>query len=139
MYNNILLAMDGSDNAMRAAQEAVKIASLNPDCKIEVVYVIDFSQAKKDILHAQGKIDAEYTRRKKLLPVEEYLKASSTKYLISMIHGEPAPAIIDYANTGDIDLVVIGSRGLNSLQEMVMGSVSHKVMKRVYCPVLVVK
>ncbi|EGR8654283.1 universal stress protein, partial [Listeria monocytogenes] len=33
----------------------------------------------------------------------------------------------------------IGSRGLNSLQEMVLGSVSHKVMKRVNCPALIVK
>jgi len=33
----------------------------------------------------------------------------------------------------------VGSRGLNSLQEMVLGSVSHKIAKRVQCPVLIVK
>jgi nucleotide-binding universal stress UspA family protein len=37
------------------------------------------------------------------------------------------------------DLMIIGSRGLNSLQEMVLGSVSYKVIKRVQCPVLIVK
>ncbi|WP_445265744.1 universal stress protein [Solibacillus sp. FSL R5-0449] len=35
--------------------------------------------------------------------------------------------------------VLVGSRGLNLLQEMVLGSVSHKVMKRVHCPALIVK
>ena len=39
----------------------------------------------------------------------------------------------------NFDLVIIGSRGLNSLQEMVLGSVSHKVVKRVKCPVHIVK
>ena len=44
-----------------------------------------------------------------------------------------------FANENNVDLLVIGSRGLNSLQEMVLGSVSHKVIKRVNCPALVVK
>jgi nucleotide-binding universal stress UspA family protein len=35
--------------------------------------------------------------------------------------------------------VVIGSRGLNSFQEMVLGSVSQKVAKRVNAPVMIVK
>lgn len=35
--------------------------------------------------------------------------------------------------------VLVGSRGLNSVQEMVLGSVSHKIAKRVQCPVLIVK
>lgn len=56
-----------------------------------------------------------------------------------ILHGTPGPEIIKYANEQQVDLVVIGSRGLNSLQEMVLGSVSHKVMKRVNCPALIVK
>ena len=39
----------------------------------------------------------------------------------------------------DIDLVIAGSRGLNTLQEMVLGSVSHKIAKRVKCPVMIIK
>ncbi|RCK13159.1 universal stress protein [Bacillus licheniformis] len=50
-----------------------------------------------------------------------------------------SPAIVSYANHHDVDIVIIGSRGLNTLQEMVLGSVSHKVAKRVKCPVLIVK
>lgn len=53
-----------------------------------------------------------------------------------MLYGEPGPSIVYYANKEQFDLVIIGSRGLNSLQEMVLGSVSHKVVKRVKCPVL---
>ena len=49
------------------------------------------------------------------------------------------PAIVEYTNKNQFDVVVIGSRGLNALQEMVLGSVSHKIAKRANCPVLIVK
>lgn len=47
--------------------------------------------------------------------------------------------IVSFANRGNFDIVIIGSRGLNSFQEMVIGSVSHKVAKRANAPVLIVK
>jgi nucleotide-binding universal stress UspA family protein len=139
MYKNILLAVDGSEHSLRAAKEAVKITSLCNDCTVEVVYVVDYSKSKDEVLHSQGKEELELSRRKKLLPIEEQLKSSNLSYQLKLLHGEPGPAIVDYANKEKYDLVIIGSRGLNSLQEMVLGSVSHKVVKRVKCPVLIVK
>jgi nucleotide-binding universal stress UspA family protein len=139
MYKNILLAVDGSEHSLRAAKEAVKITSLCNDCTVDVVYVVDYSKSKDEVLHSQGKEELELSRRKKLLPIEEQLKSSNLSYQLKLLHGEPGPAIVDYANKEKYDLVIIGSRGLNSLQEMVLGSVSHKVVKRVKCPVLIVK
>ena len=46
MFNHILLASDGSENAVRATQEAAKIASLSKDAFIDVVYVVDFDKIK---------------------------------------------------------------------------------------------
>ncbi|MCM3654482.1 universal stress protein [Metabacillus litoralis] len=139
MYKNILLAVDGSEHSLRATNEAIKIANLMSDCAIEVVYVVDYSKSKDEVLHSQGKEELEMSRRKKLLPIEEQMKSSNLSYRLKLLHGEPGPSIIDYANKENFDLVVIGSRGLNTLQEMVLGSVSHKVVKRVNCPVLIVK
>lgn len=67
------------------------------------------------------------------------MKSKNIEYKLEILHGYPGPTIIEYANKEKVDMVVIGSRGLNSLQEMVLGSVSHKVMKRVNCPALIVK
>lgn len=139
MYNNILLAVDGSEHSLRATQEAIKIASCVAKCMIEVVVVVDFSQSKSEVLHSHGKEELEMSRRKKLLPIEEKLKSSNLSYELKILRGEPGPTIIEYANKGNFELVIVGSRGLNSLQEMVLGSVSHKVAKRVQCPVLIVK
>lgn len=139
MYNKILLAVDGSEHSLRATDEAVKIAGLTNECMIEVVLVAEFSKAKNAVLHAQGKEELELFRKQQLLPVEEKLIAHQLTYDVKILHGEPGPTIIKHANEGDFHLTVIGSRGLNTLQEMVLGSVSHKVIKRVDCPVLIVK
>ena len=139
MYKHILLAADGSEHSMRATEEAIKLASLAKDCKLEIVFVVDYEQSRKDVIHSQGLEGLEMSRRKKLLPIVEKLKDNHISYQVSLLHGEPGPMIVEYANQANADLVVIGSRGLNTLQEMVLGSVSHKVAKRVNCPVLIVK
>lgn len=139
MYKKMLLAVDGSEHSLRATYEAIKIATLAKESVIEVVLVADYSKAKDEILHSHGKEELEVSRRKRLLPAEERLKSNNISYHINILRGEPGPAIIKHANKEKFDLVIIGSRGLNSLQEMVLGSVSHKVVKRVDCPVLIVK
>ncbi len=139
MYKHILLASDGSENAVRAAHEAVKIASYNQDSIIDVVYVVDFDKSLSDVLHSNSSEALEIERRKKNSKVLQYLKDADAHYKTTILRGNPGPEIVKYANEHQVDLVVIGSRGLNSLQEMVLGSVSHKVMKRVKCPALIVK
>ncbi|GAA0289310.1 nucleotide-binding universal stress UspA family protein [Gracilibacillus halotolerans] len=139
MYQHILLASDGSDNALRAAKEAVKIASTNTKSIINVVYVIDMDKAKYDVLHSNSQEEVEIERRKKNSNVIQYLNEVNANYKTTILRGRPGPEIVKYANEQNVDLVVIGSRGLNALQEMVLGSVSHKVMKRVDCPALIVK
>ena len=139
MYPHILLAVDGSEHSVRATEEAIKIAPLSSESKIEVVFVADFSKAKDDVLHAEGAAGIEVARRKKLAPVEEKLEAADVSYYVTILRGEPGPTIVEHANQKQVDLTIIGSRGLNSLQEMMLGSVSHKIAKRVKCPVLIVK
>lgn len=139
MYQSILLAIDGSKNALRATEEAAHLASLQPNTSITLLYVVDFIVSKKEVLRTQGKEELEIARRKKLLPAEELLQKEKIQYEVKILHGEPGPTIVEFANKHTFDLLVIGSRGLNSLQEMVLGSVSHKVVKRATCPVLVVK
>lgn len=139
MFKRILLAVDGSKHSERATNEAVKIASIAGKCVVEIVLVADHSEAKTEILHAQGKEALYLKRRQKILGIEEQLTKKQVNYEVSILHGDPGPIIVEHANKGNFDMVIIGSRGLNSLQEMVLGSVSHKVAKRVNSPVLIVK
>lgn len=98
MYRKILLAVDGSEHSMRAAQEAVKVAVSSDNTEIEIVYVADFGKAKSEVLHAQGKEELEFARRKRLQPVEELIKANHITFILRILHGEPGPSIVDHAN-----------------------------------------
>ncbi|MFB1051205.1 universal stress protein [Paraliobacillus sp. JSM ZJ581] len=139
MYNHILLASDGSEHAIRACQNAIVLAEKNPNAVITIVFVVDGNASKTDVLHHWNAMDLDRSRKEKLTITERKLKQKNISYEIKILHGEPGPAIVKFANENKVDVCVIGSRGLNSLQEMVLGSVSHKVAKRVECPVLIVK
>jgi len=139
MYQHILLAADGSQNSIRAAKEALKIAQINAETLVTIIFIIDMEKAKTDVLHSSSIESLYMERRRKLVPIEELFNEHQVHYKVEIIHGSPGPEIIKFANRQNVDLVVIGSRGLNSLQEMVLGSVSHKVMKRVQCPAMLVK
>lgn len=107
--------------------------------KVVIVYVADFSKVKSEVLHSQDMEELNQTSRMRIRPVEEIMQTNHIQYEVQILHGEPGPTIVEYANKEIFDLVVIGSRGLNSLQEMVLRSVSHKVVKRVQSPVLIIK
>lgn len=139
MYKKILLAADGSEHSLRAANQAIKLAKCGSNSLIEVVYVVDSSKAKSEVLHNWNSPDISNLRKEKVREVEAKLKEADLSYEVKLLKGEPGPVIVDYANHHHFDIIVIGSRGLNTLQEMVLGSVSHKVAKRANGPVLIVK
>ena len=53
--------------------------------------------------------------------------------------GHPADAIIDAAEQGGYDLIIVGSRGLNAVARFLTGSVSSRVVAHAPCSVLVVR
>jgi nucleotide-binding universal stress UspA family protein len=139
MFKRILLASDGSGHSVRAAKKAAELAKLNADSEITVVYVIDGQTSKEDVLHNPDRTVVEEKRKMRLQPVTSLLNSENLNFKLEKLLGEPGPAIVDFANKNEFDVVVVGSRGLNGLQEMVLGSVSHKVAKRVKAPVMIVK
>nr|WP_306798697.1 universal stress protein [Oceanobacillus saliphilus] len=139
VYKNILLATDGSEHSKRALENAIHIAKCTTGSKVDVVYVIDASKAKSDVINNWNSFDVNDSRMKQLKNAERLAKDAGVSYEIKILHGEPGPTIVEYANENKTDVVIIGSRGLNGLQEFMLGSVSHKVAKRANCPVLIVK
>jgi nucleotide-binding universal stress UspA family protein len=78
-------------------------------------------------------------REDKLSSITELFVEHNVNYEVKIAHGLPAETVVSVANSGKYQAIVLGSRGLNSLQEMVLGSVSHKVAKRSKIPVIIVK
>jgi nucleotide-binding universal stress UspA family protein len=60
-------------------------------------------------------------------------------YRIEVALGDPAEEIVKLAHQLQVNLIIIGSRGLNRLKEVILGSVSHQVAHEAGCPVMIVK
>ncbi|WP_174612792.1 universal stress protein [Virgibacillus ihumii] len=138
MFKRILLATDGSKHSVRSADYAIQLAEKFKGT-IDVVYVVDGQKSKSDVLHHDSKYEIMQRRKEKIQHVLNQIEGNNIDYNVQILHGEPGPVIVEFANSHDFDCIVIGSRGLNNLQTMILGSVSHKVAKRADCPVLIVK
>ena len=135
----IAVAIDGSDNALRAARHAITLAQHFPEAQVEVIYVKDYTKARDERLLSLNEESLLLKRQQKVDPVLELARNAGIKAKMTLLKGDPSQEIIKYVNAEAMDQLVIGSRGLSTFQEMVLGSVSHKVMKHVNCPVTVVK
>lgn len=137
MYKHIVVAVDGSDNSMRAVEQAIELAKASGEPQVDVLSVIAidvYSDMVYDPVKAHGDAQTELVQ-----PALDRFEQEGVKPQLVLLHGRPADEIVRYADKNDADLIVIGSRGLNALQEFAIGSVSHKVIKHSKCPTLVVK
>lgn len=139
MYKKIALATDGSEHSRRAAEHAMNLASNSEDSKIHVIYVVDPNKVISDVLDNWNSGDPGQRHKEKSKDFEMRAKEAKVNFEVTILHGDPGPTIVQFINENNFEIVIIGSRGVNRLQEFVLGSVSHKVAKRANCPVLIVK
>lgn len=140
MFNKILLATDGSEHSSRAINQAIKMVSPYKDqVKIDLIYAVDGDTSKSDVLKYGDSHTATIKRKEKFMETIQEIESKGVKSDIILLHGDPAEEIIEYANNQEYDCVVIGSRGRNKFQTLILGSVSHKLVKYIQAPVIVVK
>ncbi|XVL44387.1 universal stress protein [Staphylococcus equorum] len=137
MYKTILLAADGSENSVRSAKEVLNF--IDERTLVTILTVVDVDESKTDILHRKQGASLKQERQKKLSPIINLFVEHNVNYETKIAHGIPAEKVVEVANSREYQAIILGTRGLNSLQEMVLGSVSHKVAKRAQIPVIIVK
>ena len=137
MYNSILLAADGSENSTRAAQELLNF--IGDYTTVTILTVVDIEESKTDVLHGQQGTNLTQERESKLHSIKNLFAEYNVNYEIKIVHGTPTDKVVEISNSGEYQAIILGTRGLNSFQEMVLGSVSHKVAKRAQIPVIIVK
>lgn len=138
MFKRILLAVDGSDHSIKATDYSIELAN-KFEGTIDVVYVVDADTSKKDAALHTNQFEIEKKRKERVLPIRSRLDEAKVIFGTHTLHGEPGSVIVQFAKEREFDCIVIGSRGLNQLQSILLGSVSHKVAKRAECPVLIIK
>jgi nucleotide-binding universal stress UspA family protein len=143
MFRNILVAIDGSPHAERALEEAMDLAeaakarltviTCEPDPATWLIggaaYSggIDFeSLAKEADQEAEAVLDHAVDSIPDDVPVTKILA-----------HGRPAERILEQAEKGQHDLIVMGSRGRGEVRSLLLGSVSHEVLNAGHTAVLI--
>lgn len=123
----ILLADDGSEFA-RAAVTLVGNLPLPPQCRVTALRVFGSQQATE-----LGMLETA------LAQTCAYLKEQGLQVDPELILGSPAQTITEYAETHDIDLIVLGAKGLRATLGILLGGVAQQVVEYATCPVLVAR
>jgi nucleotide-binding universal stress UspA family protein len=138
----ILLAVDGSDPSLDAARA---LANLAPAEAIVLLHAIEtpsmyFLSGPEVVLGDTTILQREIEARGRDLlgRVAALLPATAGPVTRRLVAGSPAAAILEAAEREPADLIVLGARGLGRFKEMVVGSVSHRVLHHSPCPVWVV-
>jgi nucleotide-binding universal stress UspA family protein len=138
MYDRILLPTDGSDWAVGAARHAFAFAQLG-NGTVHVLSVVDLRHFEDDLVGAdrdEGMSVAEQSAHAAVDHVEQLAEEADCRVRTSVRRGIPHTAIIDYATTHDVDLVVMGTHGRTGFQRFLLGSVAERVLREAPVPVV---
>ena len=130
--NPWLVAVDGSDNALRAVAHAAGQAGAMNAVALHLVHVqpwLSKEAAEAELAHRALGATAR---------ARDLLDARGQPWRLHVALGEPAERIIHRAVRISASGIVIGSRGLNVVESLLFGSVAYKVMHLSPLPVMVV-
>ena len=140
----ILVAIDGSENALRAVKVACEI-SKNNKAQLTILHVMTIPAAvySADVPVPFDRIEEEARRKgEKFMTAATSLaeeKGIGPKTAIIQHMDSPVRAITEYAEKNDIDLIVVGTRGLGGFKRLLLGSVASGVVHYAHCSVVVVR
>jgi nucleotide-binding universal stress UspA family protein len=132
----ILVAYDGSESAQRALEQAAELASNGA-----TVSVISVAEPLPQFGRAGAMMvpEEDEERRHELADAKATLGTKGIEAAIVERKGDPATMIVDEAEQEGADMIVMGTRGLNTTERWLMGSVSSRVVQHAPCNVLVVR
>jgi nucleotide-binding universal stress UspA family protein len=135
----ILNPVDGSDHSIRSTRNTIELAKLL-DAKIILLHC----HARFPIVLAepyfQQAIDEINKSSEALVqPFLELLQQGDVPFDIRILEGAPGNKIPEVARIEEIDLIVMGSRGVTDFTGLLLGSVAHQVLHKAECPVFITK
>lgn len=139
LYKKILVPIDGSEHAALACRHAVALAEVG---KMEILLLHCYEELPAAIGgSARDTVirDFEDKGNALLAPCKQCCAERNVPCKTLVISGAPGRTIVQVAANEGCDLIVMGSRGLSEFSGIVMGSVSHRVLRHATMPVLIVR
>jgi nucleotide-binding universal stress UspA family protein len=147
MFKKILVAVDGSEHAKQAVTAAGELAKAF-GAQLVIMHVMKRmgSDRVPEHLKELERIEhIEVTEADMLRSVADAIvngakdtaeSAGASDIVTTIDAGNPADQIIAYSNNNDVDMIVLGRRGLSDMASLFLGSVSHKVTQLAPCACL---
>ncbi|MFZ2472947.1 MAG: universal stress protein [Methanothrix sp.] len=144
MLKNILIAADGSETSMCAAEMAVGIGKRS-GAKVTAVYVVDVQRLaqlpgyasmpglKDNLMELMFKEGSEA-----LEEIEDMARDAGVAYNRVIAEGDPGEELLNLCRDPGFDLIVLGTIGKSGLARFLLGSVAERVVRHSHVPVLVV-
>jgi nucleotide-binding universal stress UspA family protein len=135
LYQKILVPIDGSGNSKRALLEAIKIAKMTSG----FITLLHVQNNRSAMLQSPNPLNKNIAQNSLLVDGQRSVRAEGIHVESMLLEGNIIDTILRVAKEENFDLIVIGARGLSKLEEILMGSVSHGVVEKASCPVIVTK
>lgn len=136
MIKKILVPVDGSGHARKAVELASDLA-VRYEASVHLLHVVPDQKIPDELIQFARSEHMEESPSRAYLKVVgnrilDATKAEARKKGVKKIEaitleGDPSETIVEFARSGDFDLIVLGSRGLGSMKGLFLGSVSSKV------------
>jgi nucleotide-binding universal stress UspA family protein len=147
--SRILVAVDGSDTSMNAADYAITLAKNNDnnEAEIFVINVIDIppmfkmlpSDTRKQLIRIGRQQATQIFDTIEQMAKRHDVKTNKINTEMVETSMSAADAIIRYAKEKGVDLIVVGTKGRSGMSKALLGSVASKVVTYSPCSVLVVR
>ena len=135
----ILVPVDGSEHSRRAAAYAAELAKIT-DGEVMLIHCHKSFPVVLGEPYFQNAINKIMKQAEELLePFRKILQDAGVDYSEKILEGPAAKAICEAAEIEKADMIVMGSRGRNDLEGLLLGSCTHRVLKTAPCPVLVIR
>ncbi len=162
MIHHVLVPTDGSEFAERAVRFSAQVADRRHEAEVTVIYVhlrvhpvvqeratvevpgeprhdvplapVHEETDSEELVHAQEIVDAAVAEIKNLVTSPDVTVSGRV-----VVDDRVDDGILKVAEETKADIIVMGTRGLSTLRGAIMGSVSHTMIEKAHCPVLIVK
>ena len=135
----IVAAIDGSDYSDLVLDKTIQYATLL-NASVLLVHCHKKFPTLLGEPHRNEHIAEIISQAEKLVkPYRERLEDVAITYENRLMEEPAAAMIVDIARLEDCELIIMGSRGLNNLAGLIIGSVTNQVLQSAPCPVLVVR
>ncbi len=147
LRKKILVAIDGSPQSDKAAEEAIRMAVSNRShfkSRVYAMLILPNAPASTytDFVPTAPLTESEKwdeLRRRIFYVVEKCALENDVPLEMIVEYGEPGEKLIEFAKREQVDVIVIGSSGKSFIQRRIKGSVSHRVASSAHCSVYIVR